>query len=168
MAMLEPELVPEPLWGLSGRRLLKRSAWNKIRQDILTEQDSTCAICGDRRDKRMICHEVWDYDDASAVATLGRFDIHCPDCDAVQHIGQTSVRGHGDEAIEHMALVNGTTVHEAQRSVADAFQTWKRRSGNSWRVDVASGLLERFPELDCLVGLEGSPEEGRRRIARRA
>jgi hypothetical protein len=168
MAMLEPELVPEPLWGLSGRRLLKRSAWNKIRRGVLTEQDNTCAICGDRRDKRMVCHEVWGYDDASAVATLSGFEIHCPDCDAVQHIGQTGVRGHGSEAIEHMALVNGTTVHEAERSVADAFQTWKRRSGNSWRVDVASGVRERFPELGCLVGLEGSPGEGGRRIARRA
>ena len=165
--MLVPELVPEPLWGLSGYRLLKRSIWNKIRKDILTEQDNTCAICGDRRDKRMVCHEAWSFDDEHAVATLSRFEIHCPGCDAVQHIGQTGVRGHRDEAIEHMAKVNGTTADEAQRSVADAFQTWKRRSGTPWRVDVAPGVLGRFPELDRLVGLESSPGEGRRRISSR-
>jgi hypothetical protein len=167
MAILEPELVPEPLWGLSGRRLLKRSVWDKIRKEILTEQDNTCAICGDRRNKRMICHEVWDYDDASAVATLSGFDIHCPDCDAVQHIGQTGVRGYHDEAISHMAKVNGTTAGEAERLVAQAFQTWRRRSGTPWRVGVAPGVLERFVGLDCLVGLEGSPGEGQRRISSR-
>lgn len=168
MAILVPELVPEPLWGLSGHRLLKRSAWKKIRTDILAEQEDTCAICGDRRDKRMVCHEAWNYDDATAVATLNEFKIHCPDCDAVEHIGQTGVRGHREEAIEHMAKVNGTTADEAQRVVDDAFQTWKRRSRTPWRLDVAPGVLERFPELDCLVGLEGSPGQGRRRVSSRA
>lgn len=67
-----------------------------------------------------------------------------------------------------MAKVNGTTADEAQRLIADAFQTWKRRSGTAWRVDVAPDELERFPELDCLVGLEGSPGEGRRRISSQA
>ncbi|HVC07663.1 MAG TPA: hypothetical protein VND98_08795 [Solirubrobacterales bacterium] len=168
MAMLVPELVPEPLWRLSAHQLFKRSIWNKIRTEILTQQENTCAICGDRRDKRMVCHEAWSYDDASAIATLNGFDIHCPDCDAVQHIGQTGVWGDREEAIKHMAKVNGTTADEARRLVADAFQTWKRRSGIPWRVDVDLGVLARFPELDCLVGLEGSPGEGRRRISSRA
>ena len=88
MAMLVPELVPEPLWRLSAHQLLKRSIWNKIRTEILTQQENTCAICGDRRDKRMVCHEAWSYDDASAIATLKGFDIHCPDCDAVQHMAR--------------------------------------------------------------------------------
>ena len=168
MAMLVPELVPEPLWGLSGHRLLKRSLWNKIRGEILTEQENTCAICGDRRDKRMICHETWGYDDATAVATLNGFEIHCPDCDAVEHIGQAGTRGHGQEAIEHMAKVNGTTADEARRLVADAFQTWERRSSIPWHVEVAPSVLHRFPEFDCLVGIEGAPGQGRRRISSRA
>lgn len=108
------------------------------------------------------------YDDASAIATLKGFDIHCPACDTVQHIGQTGVWGDREEAIKHMAKVNGTTADEARRSVADAFQVWKRRSGIPWRVDVDPGVLARFPELDCLVGLKGSPGEGRRRISARA
>lgn len=64
-----------------------------------------------------MCDEEWEYDDDQGLAVLAGFRMLCPDCNAVVHPGNTSLRGLGDVALEHMARVNGTTVEVAHREV---------------------------------------------------
>jgi hypothetical protein len=45
MHKLVPELVPEPLWGVSAYRALGKSTpWKTIRQDTLNEASNRCRI----------------------------------------------------------------------------------------------------------------------------
>ncbi len=156
---LIPRLVPAPLWGLSGSRLLKASQWKRIRLDALDAAGGACVVCGAARDKGMICDEEWSYTDGVALLTGVR--IVCPDCNAVTHIGRTGADGYYDVARDHMARVNGITPAEADERIAQRFDAWRLQSSQSWTIDVAPGLLERYPELALLVGRSVGPGEVR-------
>lgn len=161
---LSPSLVPEPLWGLSAYNLLRRSVWKRIRTEVLAEAQSRCAVCGDQHETRMVCHEVWEYNDQGHVATLTRFSIACPDCDAAQHLGRTGQRGYTKQALEHMSRINGTTLREAAEMAREVSGVWRRRSLDSWTTRVAPSLRHRWPELEVLDGLTGTPGTGRSRV----
>lgn len=164
---LEPELVPEPLWGISGKRFLPGRSWRELRTAVIDQFDSLCAVCGVFRDSRMVCHEKWHYDDALCSAELSGFELVCPDCDAVRHIGRTSQRGHAETATEHMSKVNSTSVAQAKAEVDRSLEEWRSRSQMSWTVTVDDDLLDAHPELRALVGVRANPGEGRLRARNR-
>lgn len=148
---LQPQLVPRPLWGISARRKLGRSSWQRIRQDALEAAHQSCEICGESPNAiygdPLTCHEVWRYNDNLATATLVSFEIHCPKCDLVTHMGRAMARGFGDEALDQLCQVNGITRLETKRIYTDAMALWQKRSVKKWRVKVAKTLLRRYPQL---------------------
>lgn len=156
---LVPRLVPAPLWGLSGSRLLKASQWKRIRLDALDAAGGACVVCGAARDKGMICDEVWSYTDGTALLTDVR--IVCPDCNAVTHIGRTGTDGYYDVARDHMARVDEITPDDADQLIAERFAAWRVQSSQNWTIDVDPRLLERYPELAVLIGLTGQPAVSR-------
>jgi hypothetical protein len=158
---LSPRLVPEPLWRISGTRLLIRSQWKKIRQDALEACAGACSICGAVRE-RMVCDEDWTYKDN--VATLEGVQIICPDCNGVIHIGRTMSAGYGDVALEHLMRVNAIDVKEARLLISSALATWREQSMLNWTVAVSPHLLERYPALATLSGRIGQPGEGTARL----
>lgn len=72
----------------SGKRLSKQlppSEWKKIRERVYAEYGQQCAICGIRRgDRRLDCHEVWEYDDATRAQRLRRLVALCSLCHRVK------------------------------------------------------------------------------------
>ena len=133
---LQPELVPKPLWGYSAYRLLGRSAWKAIRQDVLNAAKNSCEPCGvtpsplDR--DPLTCHERWHYDDKKRVATLIGFEIHCSACDSATHMGRAVRHGAGDLALKQLCKVNGISVSGANDLFEGAMARWKTRSGKKW------------------------------------
>jgi hypothetical protein len=115
----------------------------------------------------MVCHEVWDYDDIAHVATLTSFTILCPNCNLVHHIGRASQIRRFDEALAHMTEVNRMTIEEAIAVANEAFEEWKRRSGQSWTVAVDAALRSSCEELAEMEGASASPGEGRQRAQAR-
>lgn len=115
----------------------------------------------------MVCHEVWEYEDARGVATLAAFALLCPDCSGVHHIGRTALRGFQREAVAHMVGVNQSGARTAEVQISEAFAEWSRRSVQPWTVTVASELRTRYAELAALEGLVGLPDEGRERVRER-
>ena len=156
---LVPRLVPRPLWGLSAKRLLKHTQWREMRTDALVKARNTCVVCGTSRETRMVCDEVWSYDEG--IATLTELRILCPDCDAVVHIGQTSMRGFADVARDYMASVNGLPIAEADEIIDREFARWRELSKQSWRIAVAPDLLAKCPALAALVGLCATEKHSR-------
>lgn len=151
---LQPQLVPKPLWGISARRKLGRGSWQHIRQDAIKAARQSCEICGESPNAiygdPLTCHEVWRYDDILATATLLGFEIHCPKCDLVTHMGRAMAHGFGDDALDQLCRVNGTTRLEAKQIYTDAMALWQKRSVKKWRVKVAKTLLRRYPQLTKL------------------
>jgi len=165
--MLVPALVPEPLWGLSAAAKLPRSQWQAIRAEALRLGDSRCAHCGTRHDKGLVCHELWDYGEDDFVATLAGFQIVCRDCTSVHHIGRAAKLGFKEQALAHMATVNGTSVEKAVNDADAAYLLWRERSDHGWRIRVDEMLLRAYPQLATIDGLAGNPGDGRRRLDHR-
>ena len=108
---LAPRLVPRPLWRRSAANLLDDDVWRGVRAEVVAEHDSTCAVCGHRQRRWMVCDEDWRYallnrgtPDERGVARLVGLRLLCPRCDRVVHLGHTESR-HGREG----AAVNGTS-----------------------------------------------------------
>lgn len=94
MHKLVPELVPEPLWGVSAYRALGKSTpWKAIRQDTLNEASNRCQFC-DSEEPQLACHDKWEYDDRKGIAKLIGFETRCPLCHLATHIGRAMRIGH--------------------------------------------------------------------------
>jgi len=166
---LVPELIPEPLWGLSACRFLgsTSAAWRAIRAAALQAAGNACAACGfaSPGGRYQRGDELWAYDEPEGIATLTGVRVLCPPCDSARHFGLAQVRGYGAEALEHLAEVNGLDEAGAQQLREHAWEDWDRRSELAWTVEVAPELVERFPALAGLRGLRGEPGEGDQRVA---
>lgn len=150
---LRYELVPRPLWGLSVYRALKGARWDRLRREVLEDAGRRCQPCGDTRERGMVCHEVWEYDDPDAVATLRCFRIICPNCNFATHRGMAGNIAKTDLAEiadAHMARVNGLTVEEVHGLYRDALVIWGQRSERQWTVVIDPPLLARYPVLQGL------------------
>jgi len=167
---LAPELVPEPLWHISGYHLLTRGAWKSIRARVLAKSKGACAICGAVQEKGMVCHEVWHYQGSERIATLASLRLICPDCNRVHHIGMTQLLmpERYEPTIRHMARVNGLPTAIAREFVERAFEVWRRRSATQWRTAIAPRLKRRFPQLAVAAGRIEKPRAGARRVRARS
>ncbi|HGU9824335.1 TPA: hypothetical protein ACNFPD_003438 [Enterobacter cancerogenus] len=51
-------------------------------------------------------------------------------------MGFSGLRGKKDEAVEHLALVNGWSLQGAFDYVDEAFDVWRERSRHAWQLDI--------------------------------
>jgi hypothetical protein len=150
MHKLVPELVPEPLWGVSAYRVLGKSTpWKAIRQDTLNKASNRCQFC-ESEGPQLACHDKWEYDDRKCIATLIGFEIRCPLCHLATHIGRAMRIGHLREAVEHICRVNACTVKNVEKMIDAEMPLWKKRSKKKWNVVVAPLLLQRYPRLQAV------------------
>ena len=168
---LKPELIPEPLWGISAATLLGRSsaAWRGIRADALSVAKETCSACEATipGGKYMVCDELWSYDEDSGVATLAGVRILCKPCDGARHFERARQLGRAEEALATLMRVNGISRSEARELQNAAGRDYHRRSLRIWVVQVDEGLQSRYPGLSGLVGKRGVPGEGQARMLQR-
>jgi hypothetical protein len=157
--------VPQPLWGISGHKLLK-SAWaRRIRPQVVAEAEGRCTCCGGKT-KLMFAHEEWDYDDSSGVATVTGLTLICQDCNSVTHFGRLPSE-YDEQALQHLASVNGIKREEAETLRREAFGVWARRSAREWTVEVSPEVVARYPDMGDLperarAALEAGEGVGRR------
>ncbi|MHA1067165.1 hypothetical protein ACR9GP_25420 [Enterobacter ludwigii] len=85
----------------------------------------------------MECHEIWHYDDDWQCQTLTGLIALCPSCHEVKHMGFSGLRGKKDEAVAHLALVNGWSLQGAFDYVDEAFDVWRERSRHAWKLDIS-------------------------------
>jgi hypothetical protein len=151
---LIPHLVPKPLWGKSAAQLFKgkgRAVWKRIRTEALQVALNACQVCSDATPESVLnCHELWEYDDEHATATLVGLRIQCRNCDCAVHMGRAEKQGFLDVAIAQLCKVNGIGEPEAMTLYRRAKGVWSQRNKKQWRIVVAKPLLERYPELAVL------------------
>ncbi len=83
---LAVEEVPWSSRGKSLSQLLPESRWKKIRERVYADHGQRCAICDTKReDRRLDCHEVWEYDDEEHVQRLKGFVALCHLCHLAKH-----------------------------------------------------------------------------------
>ena len=139
--LLTVELVPSTSWFTNVRSLLPEGEWDLVRRAVYRRARYRCEVCGGQGEAHPVeCHEVWAYDDERHIQRLEGLVALCPACHRVKHLGLASVNGRYDEALQHLASVNGWTLAEAERYAGAAFAQWEERSRHPWKVDL--GALE--------------------------
>lgn len=146
---LVPDLVPRSLWGKNIRNSVPHNIWRKeIRQKVILREKNVCQGCGAIYEKRMICHEVWNYDHKNHIAKLSGFSLICGDCNLVFHFGFASTKDLEDKAIQHMMHVNSISEEEALRVIDAAIEVFNQRSLiDDWEISLSQEVKEEFPFL---------------------
>jgi hypothetical protein len=156
---LRPYPIPEPLRDYTAYHILRRGKrWKQIRQDFLSAAGHRCAACGVCRGI-LSCHGKWAYNDQLSTATLKNFVILCVDCAVATQIAQSIRRGFGGLAVRQLSRVNGIALADAERLAREAMTTWRERNKKSWYLRVASGLLDRYPQLRELSSSQGDKHQ---------
>ena len=132
--------------------LLKRTAWERIRNDALRAALHACQVCS-LTGNPLHCHELWDYDDHRGTATLVGVRMQCRNCDGAVHMGRTVKRG-GAQGIyrRYRSTLQGQRHRRtgSKDAVPSAMDKWKQRGEKEWCILVAKSFLERYPELAVL------------------
>lgn len=131
------ELVPRTCWFDNVRSAVSSSDWKRLRQQTARTAGWKCQICGGKGPRWPVeCHEIWHYDDDRQCQTLTGLIALCPSCHEVKHMGFSGLRGKKDEAVAHLALVNGWSLQGAFDYVDEAFDVWRERSRHAWQLDI--------------------------------
>jgi len=159
-----PRLVPKPLWGVSIAKLVRMKAGKlaslglgvevaeKLKNFWFSLPRGKCAVCGS---KASDVDELWYYymDAGRGVARLVSLRSLCSRCHLAKHIGRASEIGRFEEALKHLAEVNGITIQHARILLVGVYSIWEELSSiNTWRVEISEGVL---PE-DIRVSVENA------------
>lgn len=140
---LSIELVPSSCWFSNLRSLLTEEEWKDLKRRTFGAAGRTCLICRGRGEKWPVeCHEVWGYRDGASEQFLERLLALCPDCHEAKHPGMASIEGRAEEALAHLARLNGWSLNAAQHYTALAFKEWQERSRKKWTIEVS--LLHEY------------------------
>lgn len=149
---LTVELVPRGQWGINLRSELPKSEWDHLRRSVYQSANYRCEVCGGKGPKWPVeCHERWDYNEETKTQTLVGLIALCPSCHEVKHIGRAGAVGRMEHALSHLMEINGWGDEEAVLYIENAFETWARRSSESWTLDI-SWIHHRGIEARSSVG----------------
>ena len=142
---LKIEMVPQPLWNLNLRYLLKQKKWDQIRKRELKRVKNekyqyVCEICKNPKDV-LDCHEIWNYDDEFKIQTLTGLMMLCKRCHLIKHIGfATNLAMEGkcnfDNLIRHFCMINKLNADDFYDHYEQQVALWDERSKHKWTQDL--------------------------------
>lgn len=122
------ELVPTPLhYRTLAGGLMPLPAWTRLANRVKAEHGYRCAYCG--AEGRLLCHEVWHYDDERHIQTLVGFKPICMWCNRVKHMGLTNIRASEGEIDLEQVDEHFMRVNECDRA---AYETYRRQAFDEW------------------------------------
>ncbi|MCJ7631927.1 HNH endonuclease, partial [Candidatus Bathyarchaeota archaeon] len=113
------ELVPSTAWHRNLAKLLPKSKWAQLKDEVFTKEGKQCYICGSDKGPLSL-HEFWEYDDKTSIQKLSSFHHLCNLCHKVKHIGLWCHTEYGrtqleqedlsrEDLIRHFCTVNSCT-----------------------------------------------------------
>ena len=131
-------LIPESCWKANLYKSIPEDEWEKISKEVLDKADNACEICGSK--KKVVCHEVWQYEDKKNIQKLKGFRAICRECYAVENFGLSQVlamKGYLNlnEVIKHFCNVNGVTWDDFNEHREEEFAKQRERSEKKWTTD---------------------------------
>ncbi len=145
-ARLPIEMIPQPLWGVSGNKVLARADWDKVRQRVYALAGHRCEVCGGVGTAHNVeAAERWEYDDDYLVQTLVGVTAMCPMCHLTTTPGRAGWLAHKqpgsyarlpEQVRQHLAVVNGWDLDTTDACTAWAFTVNTLRSAyTGWTSD---------------------------------
>ena len=140
------ELVPKTCFFSNVRSEISATLWDILRKETYRKANYRCEICNGKGEKWPVeCHEIWQYDDKKKTQTLAGLIGLCPSCHEVKHMGLAQIKGNGQKALKHFAVINDLTLDQANIEIKAAFNQWLERSEHNWKLDI-SWLLNRLDQ----------------------
>jgi hypothetical protein len=124
---LSIELVPSTCWGVSLKKKLKKSDWDKIRKQVYERDKMHCHICGTECES-LDAHETWEFDENEHVQRLLDIIGVCKACHNSIHYGRAQKIGYEKEAKEQFIKVNNCSTKDLNEELARAKNDFIRRS----------------------------------------
>ncbi len=147
------DLIPTTCWFTNVRSCVHPKDWDRLRNHVYERVNYICECCGIDTQKSNVvleAHERWDYNEETYTQKLVRIVALCHDCHQTTHIGLAEIKGHGEEAKEHLKKVRGFTEEEFLQHKTKAFETWCERSCVSWNLDL-SLITSNNINLSCII-----------------
>jgi hypothetical protein len=157
--------IPQPLFGVNLRAVLRPSQWNSLRSSLIAERGKACETCRTKvhYTSDLHAHEEWEYDVTSdpACAHIRRIVLQCRKCHGCEHFFRLVVQARKamvagwqiTDVIEHFCAVNGATREEFDQHAQAAMTNWRRLSSLRWRVNLR-------PYSDLVIDVEPPAEIG--------
>lgn len=145
--VLEPELVPEALWG---KNLSERhpTQWAKLRTLATRFAGFKCEICSGKGEKYPVeIHEVWRYSIKGHKGTqvLVRLIALCPMCHYAKHYGRSALVLRRDDLKrlnEHICKINEFTIRDMHVMLVQAKRELIECATLEWSQDLSNFLAE--------------------------
>lgn len=93
--LLQPKALPTTVHYQNLRKLLPKSVWDKIRNQVYESANHQCELCGVKR--RLEAHEIWNFDFNHKTQTLQNIVALCSNCHRIQHANLLKL--HSDKGI---------------------------------------------------------------------
>lgn len=173
MPTLSVQLIPPNSWQRNVRAIVSCDSWEELRWQFGARRYAPlsvglescrrpvpdqlqCAYCKTEH-QELHLHEEWEYDDGRRIQRLVGLVPACPQCHLATHMGYANAMARGDEAIKHLAKVNGWTVRQAKAHCDRAFTQWSQRVLSSYTLDV-DFLLKYLPPGKIHLNLLNNPK----------
>lgn len=154
--LLTVEMIPLPMWRRNVRAVVSSETWDELhyrfgatdtvprnwRHPINRSgvKGARCAYCGATGVLQL--HENWRYDDKRRIQRLTALLPLCGECHLAKHLGFARTQGLEEEALAHLARVNGWTRRQTSEHAAKASHVWVLRSAAEYKLDLS--YLSRF------------------------
>lgn len=148
-APLRIETLPSSSWASSLQNLLTTEVWTRFERLAAESAGGVCELCGSGRGQ-LECHEVWTYHSPArsyepGIQRLDGLLCLCPECHEMFHPGLATARGHRNEIIQRLCLINAWSEREYRRYAEWGNALAKSRSAIEWELDLTPfASLGRF------------------------
>jgi hypothetical protein len=141
--ILSIELVPKTSHFKNLRKFVSQTTWKNLSMATAAKAKNKCEICGGKGKRWAVeCHEIWDYDDTNHIQKLKGLIALCPACHGVKHIGLKIKQGFGEQAIEHLTMVNEWVLDCAKDYLKATLTVYKERSKHKWKLDLSWAIKQ--------------------------
>jgi hypothetical protein len=139
-APLRVETIPTSSWAASLQNLLAPDVWTRFEQHAAEAAGGVCQLCGSGRGHQE-CHEIWTYHMPArsyepGIQRLAGLLCLCRDCHEIFHPGLAVARGHRNEIIQRLCLLNAWDEQQYRRYAEWGNALAKSRSVIEWELDL--------------------------------
>lgn len=112
---------------------LSKEDYYRLRDTLLKRAGYVCEICTQdcKNQSNIFLCERFSFSENTKIQKLEKIDVLCTKCFATTRLKDKNI------ALEHLQQVVDISKDEAKHIIYDAFETWKKKSGIQWNLDLS-------------------------------
>lgn len=141
--MIYINLIPSNVWYLNLRKMLTKTSWTNLSNEVREKSNWTCYCCGIslnqlKNKKYFHTHEYWLFNRETKQIKLAALVCVCSKCHAAIHIGYSSLFKKQDDCIKQIMKINKWSYTDVRNYVEASFEEHALNSTVEWNFDLDS------------------------------